>query len=279
MNIWPVVILCGAAPARNGSHYLGQRYPEWNGFDIILGHLRIVMNQTETLPASDHPRLRQFWQGVKGVFPLMVGDFPFGIIYGALAIKAGLDFAAAQGMSTLVFAGSAQFMIAQMLKASVPLVVITVAIVVVNLRHALYSASIAPFIQHLPFRWKAFLAYLLTDEAYVTAAVEYEKVGVTQFGHYYFMGAGMGLWTIWQISTLLGIQLGSIIPSNWPLDFFLPLTFIAMVIPLLKDKATVGAAVAAGLAAVIAFSLPYKLSIVLAALVGILVGLWLEKRS
>lgn len=237
------------------------------------------MNQTDPLPAPAHPRLDQFWRGVKGVFPLMVGDFPFGIIYGAMAIKAGLDIAAAQGMSSLVFAGSAQFMIAQMLNASVPLVVITVAIVVVNLRHALYSASIAPYIQHLPMRWKAFLAYILTDEAYVTAAVEYEKVGVTPYGHYYFMGAGMGLWTIWQISTFLGIRLGEVIPNDWPLDFFLPLTFIAMVIPLLKDRATVGAAVAAGLAAVIAFSLPYKLSIVLAAVVGILVGIWLEKRS
>lgn len=237
------------------------------------------MNTTSTLPTPSHPRLNQFWRGVKGVFPLMVGDFPFGIIYGALAIKAGLDVAASQGMSALVFAGSAQFMIAQMLNAAVPLAVITLAIIVVNLRHALYSASIAPYIQHLPTRWKVFLAYLLTDEAYVTAAVEYEKVGVTPYGHYFFMGAGMGLWTIWQISTLLGIILGPVIPEAWPLDFFLPLTFIAMVIPLLKDRATVGAAVAAGLAAVVAFSLPYKLSIVLAAFVGILAGLWLEKRK
>ena len=97
--------------------------------------------------------------------------------------------------------------------------------------------------------------------------------------HWYFLGAGVGLWTIWQVSTFLGISLGTVIPSDWPLDFFLPLTFIAMVVPMLKDKATVGAALAAGVVAVVAFALPYKLSIVLAAFVGIIAGLWLEKRS
>jgi 4-azaleucine resistance transporter AzlC len=224
-------------------------------------------------------RSAQFWAGIKGVFPLLVGDFPFGIIYGALAVKGGIPLQAAQSMSWLVFAGSAQFMIAQMVNAAVPGLVITLAIIVINLRHALYSASIAPYVQHLSNRWKALLAYLLTDEAYVTSITHYDKVGVTPNGHWYFLGAGIALWTIWQISTAIGVFLGPIIPSSWPLDFTLPLTFIAMVIPTLKDRGTVGAAIAAGITAVIAFSLPYKLSIVLAALVGILVGLWLEKRK
>lgn len=224
-------------------------------------------------------RLSQFWDGIRGVFPLLIGDFPFGLIYGALAIKSGIPVAAVQVMSSLVFAGSAQFLITQMVSAAVPGLVITLAIIVINLRHSLYSASIAPYIQHLPTRWKAFLAYLLTDESYVTAVTHYEKVGVSPLGHWYFMGAGLGLWIIWQISTLLGILLGPIIPSSWPLDFFLPLTFIAMVIPILKDKATVAAAVAAGAVAVISFGLPYKLSIILAAFVGILAGLWLERKK
>lgn len=237
------------------------------------------MEMTASNAQINDTRLNQFWGGIKGVFPLLIGDFPFGLIYGALAIKGGISVPATQLMSSLVFAGSAQFMIAQMVIAAVPGIVIAMAIIVINLRHALYSASIAPYFQHLSDRWKAILAYFLTDEAYVTAVTHYDKVGMTPKGHWYFLGAGLGLWTIWQISTGLGIFLGPIIPESWPLDFFLPLTFIAMVIPVLKDKATVGAAIAAGMAAIIAYSLPYKLSIVLAALVGILVGLWLEKRK
>jgi predicted branched-subunit amino acid permease len=234
---------------------------------------------TTSSPTITETRLAQFWAGVQGVFPLLVGDFPFGLIYGAMAIKGGIPLPAAQAMSSLVFAGSAQFMIAQMVTAAVPGLVITLAIIVINLRHALYSASIAPYIQHLNDKWKLVLSYILTDEAYVTAVTRYEKVGVTPLGHWYYLGAGVSLWVVWQFSTFLGIQLGQVIPASWPLDFFLPLTFIAMVIPILKDRPTIGAAFAAGAAAVIAYSLPYKLSIILAALVGILVGLWLEKKS
>jgi predicted branched-subunit amino acid permease len=128
-----------------------------------------------------------FWQGIKGVFPLLIGVFPFGMIYGALAIKAGIPLPASQAMSAMVFAGSSQFLIAQMVSGAIPIVIITLAVVVINLRHALYSASIAPYIQYLSNRWKAVLAYLLTDEAFVTTVTHFEKVGVTPLGHWYFL--------------------------------------------------------------------------------------------
>lgn len=224
-------------------------------------------------------RLGEFWRGVQGVVPLLFGVFPFGMIFGALSMKAGLGVVPSQMMSSIVFAGSSQFMFTQMYSAATPGLVIILAVIVINLRHALYSVSIASYVKDLSKGWKALLAYLLTDEAFVTAAAHYEKEGVTPRSHWYFLGAGVGLWTIWQVSTFLGISLGTVIPSDWPLDFFLPLTFIAMVVPMLKDKATVGAALAAGVVAVVAFTLPYKLSIVLAAFVGIIAGLWLEKRS
>ncbi len=234
-----------------------------------------MLNQSERLQET---RAKQFWNGVKGVVPLLVGVSPFGMIYGALAIKAGIGTAASQGMSSILFAGSAQFLLTQMITAQVPGVVMILAVIVINLRHALYSASIAPYIKHLSTRWKFLFSYLLTDEAYVTAVSRYEQTGITPLSHWYFLGAGVGLWSIWQISTLLGILMGSIIPASWPLDFFLPLTFIAMAVPMIKDKATLGAALSAGVVAVLSYGLPYKLSIILAALVGILAGIWLEKR-
>jgi predicted branched-subunit amino acid permease len=87
------------------------------------------------------------------------------------------------------------------------------------------------------------------------------------------------MWIFWQAATAIGIFLGEIIPPTWPLDFALPLSFIAMVVPALKDRASTGAAIAAGIVAVLAFALPYKLSIILAAFVGIFVGVLLEKKS
>lgn len=221
---------------------------------------------------------KYFWAGVRSEIPLLVGVFPFGMIYGVLAMDAGLSTAAAQMMSPMVFAGSAQFITTQLVRDSAPGFVIVLTIAVVNLRHMLYSASLAPHLASLPTRWKALLSYLLTDEAYAPSIFHYENEGVQPFSHWFLFGAGAALWTIWQISTALGIFLGAAIPDSWSLDFALPLTFIAMVVPVLKDRPAVAAALSAGCAALAAYSLPYKLGLIVAALVGIAVGTYLEER-
>lgn len=223
--------------------------------------------------------MKSFWAGVRAESPLLIGVFPFGLIYGALAIGVGISPAAAQMMSSIVFAGSAQFIAAQLIRESAPGLVIVLTIAVVNLRHMLYSASVAPYIEHLPARWKTILAYLLTDEAYAATIIHYEEEGFTPTGHWFFFGAGLALWTTWQVSSALGIFLGAALPSSWPLDFAIPITFIAMVMPVLKDKPIVAAAVSAGTVALLAFSLPFKLGLILAALVGIFTGTYLENRQ
>ncbi len=220
-----------------------------------------------------------FWAGVRAEFPLLVGVFPFGMIYGALAFNAGLSLAASQMMSSIVFAGSSQFIAAQLIHDAAPGLVIVLTIAVVNLRHMLYSASLAPYLKDLPIRWKVLLAYLLTDEAYAPTALKFEREGVTPLGHWFLFGAGLALWSTWQVSTGLGIFLGASLPQSWPLDFALPLTFIALIMPALKNRPAIAAALSAGLVALLAYSLPFKLGLILAALTGILVGTVLEGRK
>src|SRR5574338_844979 len=222
--------------------------------------------------------MKNFWAGVRAEAPLLIGVFPFGMIYGALALNAGLSKPASQLMSSIVFAGSSQFITAQLIHDSVPGFVIVLTIAVVNLRHMLYSASLAPYVASLSTRWKTLLSYLLTDEAYAATVIHYEQEGITPFGHWFFLGAGFSLWFTWQVSTALGIFLGTAIPESWSLDFALPLTFIAMVVPVLKNRAAIAAALSAGVVALLAYSLPYKLGLILAALVGIIVGTLLEKE-
>jgi len=222
---------------------------------------------------------KQFWAGARSEIPLLIGVIPFGLIYGALAVNAGLSNAAAQMMSSMVFAGSAQFITAQLVHETVPGFVIVLTIAVVNLRHMLYSASMAPYIAALSTPWKVVLSYLLTDEAYAPTILHYEKHGRTPYGHWFWLGAGCTLWLFWQLSTAVGIFLGTAIPESWSLDFALPLTFIAMVVPVLKNQPAIAAALSAGVVALVAFSLPYKLGLILAALVGILVGTILEQRK
>jgi len=222
---------------------------------------------------------KNFWAGARAEIPLLIGVFPFGMIYGALALNAGLSASAAQSMSSIVFAGSAQFITTELVHQLTPGPVIVLTIAVVNLRHMLYSASLAPYLASLSTRWKVLLGYLLTDEAYAPTAIHYEKEGITPWGHWFLLGAGLALWTNWQISTALGIFLGTAIPESWSLDFALPLTFIAMVVPVLKNRPAIAAAISAGVVALVAYSLPYKLGLILAALVGITVGTVLEGRK
>ena len=224
-------------------------------------------------------RKRNFLAGLRAEFPLLIGVFPFGLIYGALALSSGLSPLQAQMMSSIVFAGSSQFIAAQLFHEAAPGIVIVLTIAVVNLRHALYSASLAPYISSLSMRWKVLLSYLLTDEAYAPTIIHYEEEGITQYSHWFYLAAGFSLWFTWQVSTALGIFLGSAIPASWPLAFALPLTFIAMVVPVLKTRPAVAAAMAAGVTALLAHSLPYSLGLVLAAVVGIATGTILEGRG
>jgi 4-azaleucine resistance transporter AzlC len=220
-----------------------------------------------------------FWAGVRAELPLLVGVFPFGMIYGALAINAGLSTTAAQLMSSVVFAGSSQFITTELVHEAAPVLVIVLTIAIVNLRHMLYSASLAPYLKTLSLRWKILLSYLLTDEAYAPTIIKYEEEGVTPSSHWFLLGAGFSLWFTWQMSTALGIFLGAAIPESWPLDFALPLTFIAMVVPVLKSRPALMSALSAGLVALLVYSLPYKLGLILAALTGIVVGTVLEGRK
>jgi 4-azaleucine resistance transporter AzlC len=225
-------------------------------------------------------RRDEFVAGVRSELPLLVGVLPFGMIYGVLALSAGLPPGVALAMSSIVFAGSAQMISTQLFSAAVPGPIVVLTTFVVNLRHMLYSASVAPHLRPLRPAWKALLAYLLTDEAYAVTITSYNQANPSHpnHRHWFFLGAGLALWTTWQLSTGVGIFLGAQLPASWALDFALPLTFIALVVPPLKDRAGLAAAVTAGMVALAGADLPYKLGLILAAIGGIVAGLWVESR-
>ena len=236
-------------------------------------------------------RFSEFLSGVKAEFPLLIGVVPFGMIYGVLALGAGIPPLQAQMMSAVVFAGSSQFVLTQLVQTGVPDLVMILTVAVVNLRHMLYSASVSPYLRPLHTGWKWLLGYLLTDEAYAVSIIHYQgsdkndgtaedhgSVTQTDHRHWFFLGSGLTLWTSWQLSTAVGIFLGAVVPESWSLDFTLALTFIALVVPNLKDRASVAAALSAGLVSLVVFAFPYKLGLVTAALSGIVLGLLVEGR-
>lgn len=221
---------------------------------------------------------QEFLNGIKGELPILLGVAPFAMIYGVLATSAGLTSLDAQAMSAVIFAGSSQFMLVQLINLGAPTLVLILSGFIINLRHALYSASIAPYTKHLSSLWKAILSYILTDEAYAVVIMHYRKEEDSGYKHWYFLGAGLVLWACWQLSTAAGIFLGAQVPPSWGLDITLALTFIALVVPAINDKPTMLAALSAGTIALLARGLPYKLGLIVAAVVGIAVGLWSEER-
>jgi len=237
----------------------------------------------------------EFLAGVKAELPILLGVAPFGMIYGALAMTAGLPVAMAQAMSSVVFAGSAQFIAVQLISNGAPALVLLLTTFVVNIRHMLYSASVAPYLRGLRPGWKWLLAYLLTDEAYAVAILHYQQADEAHapatlspchpvtlspcHHHWYLLGAGLALWAIWQLCTAIGITLGAAVPPSWSLDFALPLTFIALLAPVLKDRPAAIAALAAGGVALIGAGWPYKLGLVAAALAGIAAGAAADQRA
>jgi 4-azaleucine resistance transporter AzlC len=219
----------------------------------------------------------QWMAGVRAEFPIVLGVWPFGVIFGVLAAESGMSPWLAWSTSWIVFAGSAQFLALPLIKAGAPAVTLVFTTLVINLRHALYSASLAPYAQHLPQRWRVLLSYLLTDEAYAPTILHYLK-DTDKHRHWFWLGAGLMLWINWQLSSALGLVVGALLPEHIGLEFTLALTFIGIVVPTLKNWPTTAAALSAGITAVATYALPYRLNLMFAALVGVGIGLAMEHR-
>jgi 4-azaleucine resistance transporter AzlC len=219
----------------------------------------------------------EFFHGMRDQFPILMGVVPFGVIFGALARSTGIPALESQAFSLLIFAGSSQFIAAGLVGDGAPAIVVVLTIMLVNLRHILYSATLAPHLAKLRLRWKIVLSWLLTDEAFVVAAVRYRR-SEEGYPHWYFLGTGLTLWGSWQISTYLGITLGLILPGTSLLDFALPLTFLALLIPALADRAALVVAITGGVLSVLLSTLPYRLGLMIAVLVSVSLGVWLELR-
>lgn len=226
-------------------------------------------------------RLKEFLAGCRDEAPLQLGVIPFGMLYGIGALAVGMPVWLAQLTSMLVFAGAAQLVIVQMLGAAAGALPIGLTAVLLNLRHMLYSASVAEHVRHLPRRWRVLLAYLLTDEAYAVAILRYARPAGPgpDLRHWYFLGCGLTLWGCWQLSTALGIAFGARIPPEWDIDFAVPLTFIALLTLLVKERAGQAAALVAALAVLALAALPYRLGLVLAIVLGLLAGAAVARRG
>jgi predicted branched-subunit amino acid permease len=110
----------------------------------------------------------------------------------------------------------------------------------------------------------------------VVAITLYEQAEKNGRRRWYFLGAGLTLWTTWQVVTAAGVFLSTSVPANLPLDFALPLVFIALLVPVIRDRAGVAAALTAGIVVLLSMALPFRLNLLLAAAAGLVAGLRVE---
>jgi len=229
--------------------------------------------------------LRPFLAGARDTIPMLVGASPFGLIFGTLAIASGLPVWLTLGLSALVFAGSSQFVAVSLIGSGAALPVIWLTTFVVNLRHALYSATLLPYARALPARWRWALAFWLTDETFAVVENQLRHRTSLNDGAHYWLGSSLAMYFNWQLWTIAGVLLGQSVPglATWGLDFAMVATFAAIVALQLRERPVLFAAFVAGTAALLARALPYKLGLMLAAVAGVGAGMlaeaWLRRTE
>ena len=219
-------------------------------------------------------RFDEFRAGAVAVAPMLVGVVPFGLVAGATPATNGLGGGAAVGLSTIVFAGASQLAAADVLGNGGSALVAILAACTINLRMLLYSASLAPHLAAEPLRRRMAAAYLLTDQAYAVSITRWTTDGDRPERRLpFYFGSALLLWAVWQVSTVVGVLVGSAVPEDLPLDFAVPLVFLVLLVPAVTSRpAAVAALFGGGVAVAAAQAGAGPLSVMAGAVAGIVAG-------
>ncbi len=220
---------------------------------------------------TDTPR-SALLAGARSVAPFLAGTIPFGMVTGIATKAAGLSAEAAIAMTLMVFAGTAQISALPLLTAGAPVLVILLTAFIVNLRFVIYSATVAPYFKHLPFRWRLLLGYFVTDTGFAMFMRRIQDKPDWALRHWFFLGGGMILAVVWCLSAVLGVLAGTQVPPAWRLEFAATLGILALVAPVVRSRGEFAAALVGGGVALAASPMPMKLGLVLGAVAGIVSG-------
>lgn len=231
------------------------------------------------------PAKSAYWAGVRDGAPFVLLAGPFALLFGVIATDAGLTLAQAMGFTVLVIAGAAQFAAVQLMVENAGIALVLLGALAVNLRMAMYSASLVPYLGAAPLWKRALIAYLNFDQTYVISMARYEARPEMSVADrvLFFLGVATPIAPLWAVMTLVGILAGQAIPDAWALDFIMPIMFLAMVAPMVKSRAHLAAAGVSVAVALALADLPAGTGLLIAAaaamLAGALVETWMERRA
>lgn len=216
-------------------------------------------------------RQESFVEGFRDVAPALVGNVPFGVIVGVTAVGLGFDPVAAVAMSGLMFAGAAQLAMMDLLGEAAPLAIVVLTGLVVNLRYVMYSATFSQYLADYGPRWRGAIAALLIDITFAMSVTRVDEDPDVDVAGYY-MGVGVPLWATWVSATAAGAILGAGVPASWHLEFAVPLVFLALLAPAIKDSSTAVAGGVGGVVAVALTGIPFNAGLLAGALAGVVAG-------
>lgn len=215
---------------------------------------------------------RQLALDTVGIAVSVIG---FGLVFGLAARGAGYSAIEASAMSVFVFAGAAQFAAVGYVAAGLPWAPILVLTLVLNARHLLYSASLAPALRSQPGRRRAAMAHVLTDEAFALAAAHFHRLGRVDVTGYW-IGAVLGVFIPWNIATLAGVLLAGAIPdpTTFGLDIVFPAAMAGLAAGLVTGRRELAAAGSgAALGIVTSLAVGPSIGVIAGGLIGPLIGM------
>ncbi len=216
-------------------------------------------------------RLKNLTKGIIDVSPLMIPVVPFGIIYGVIGMDLGIGPYMTLGLSIIIFGGASQIVLLQLFSGGASSLVILSSVGAVNARHVLYGAVLSEYLSGLKLSWKIILSYVMTDQAFAVSNDYFKKNNKDSNQHYHLLGSGFTCWTIWQISTILGIVLGSVVPEELGLSFTISLTFLALLINDFRKFKNIIIMLVSGIVATIGYNIvPFQAYIIVAAISALL---------
>jgi len=221
-----------------------------------------------------------YWQGFRAGAPFVLVVAPFGLLFGVVATEAGLDIVQTMAMTVLVIAGASQFAALQQLNDSAPVFVAVLTGLAVNMRMAMYSASLTTHLGKAGLWKRVLVAYFTVDQTYAVSINEYEQQPERSLSDKlaFFFGTVSPICPLWYLFTYVGAVAGTAIPAEYALDFAVPITFIALVAPSLRSLPHL---VAAFISVAVALSLawmPYNSGLMFAAILAMISGAAVEKR-
>lgn len=224
------------------------------------------------------PRVDTFIKGILDILPLMIPVVPFGIIYGVIGVEIGFSPMEVFAMSFVIFAGSSQIAFAQLFATGASPLVMICSVAVINSRHILYGAVLAEYLGKLTLTWKILLSYLMADQAFSVSSAYFKKNVKNKNFHFHMLGSGLTLWSLWQLSTLIGIVLGNIVPAQLGLEFAIPLTFFSLILSELRKLDHVIIILISGICSVLTYNFPFKIYIIFSAIFSLTISIIINKK-